>query len=70
MRPTADDLRAHWTLDPEVVFLNHGSFGACPRVIQGAQARLRAVIEREPVQFYMHALGPLLEQEPSSMNLH
>ena len=61
MRPTADDLRAHWTLDPAVVFLNHGSFGACPRVILAEQDRLRAVIEREPVHFYVHALGPLLD---------
>ena len=61
MRPTADDLRAHWTLDPEVVFLNHGSFGACPRAIQGEQDRLRARIEREPVQFFLRTLGPLLD---------
>lgn len=56
-----DDLRAHWTLDPEVVFLNHGSFGACPRAVLGEQDRLRAQIEREPVQFFMHALEPLLD---------
>ena len=61
MQPTADDLRAHWTLDPEVVFLNHGSFGACPRAVLGEQDRLRAQIEREPVQFFVHALGPLLD---------
>ena len=61
MRPTADDLRAHWTLDPEVVFLNHGSFGACPREIQQEQTRLRAQIEREPVHFFLRTLGPLLD---------
>jgi isopenicillin-N epimerase len=61
MRPTADELREHWTLDPAVVFLNHGSFGACPRAVLGEQDRLRAQIEREPVQFFVHALGPLLD---------
>lgn len=61
MVPTADDLRAHWTLDPEVVFLNHGSFGACPRVILGEQDRLRGLIEREPVHFYIHTLPALLD---------
>jgi len=61
MRTTADDLRAHWTLAPEVVFLNHGSFGACPRPVLAEQDRLRAQLEREPVQFFVHALGPLLD---------
>jgi isopenicillin-N epimerase len=61
MQPTADDLRAHWTLDPEVVFLNHGSFGACPRPVLAEQDRLRAQLEREPVQFFLHTLGPLLD---------
>jgi isopenicillin-N epimerase len=48
---TSAALRAHWTLDPAVRFLNHGSFGACPRVVLDVQAELRAEIEREPVLF-------------------
>ena len=40
-----------WPLDPAVTFLNHGSFGACPRAVLDAQARWRADLEAEPVRF-------------------
>jgi len=55
------ELRAHWDLDPAVVFLNHGSFGACPRSVLAHQDRLRAQMEREPVRFFVHELPPLLD---------
>lgn len=45
------NLAAHWTLDPTVTYLNHGSFGACPAVVLAAQTALRAEMEREPVDF-------------------
>ena len=46
-----ENLSRHWTLDPEVTFLNHGSFGACPTPVLEAQQELRALLEREPVDF-------------------
>jgi isopenicillin-N epimerase len=54
-------LRDHWMLDPEVTFLNHGSFGACPRPVLLAVKRLHERIEREPVRFMMFELEPLLD---------
>jgi len=48
--------RELWTLDPEVCFLNHGSFGACPRAVLEEQSRLRAELEREPVRFMLESL--------------
>jgi isopenicillin-N epimerase len=54
-------LAAHWTLDPTVSFLNHGSFGACPRAVLDRQAALRAELEREPVRFLARELEGLLD---------
>jgi isopenicillin-N epimerase len=59
---TTNPLRHHWLLDPKVSYLNHGAFGATPsRVMEGRFSWLEE-IEREPVQFYDHVLGPQLEE--------
>jgi isopenicillin-N epimerase len=51
-----------WTLDPDVVFLNHGSFGAAPRAVLEKQLELRALLEREPVRFFVDEYVKLLEK--------
>jgi isopenicillin-N epimerase len=38
-------------LDPDVVYLNHGSFGACPRPVFEAYQGFQRDLEREPVDF-------------------
>jgi len=55
-------MREHWQLEPGTAFLNHGSFGATPRVVLEHQTELRARMEREPVQFFLRE-GPKLWAE-------
>lgn len=65
--PSAADLRREFVLDPEVAFLNHGSFGACPRpVFERYQARQRE-LEHEPVDFIRRRLPALLDDARATL---
>ena len=58
-RPAADP--QHWLLDPALVFLNHGAFGACPRRVLEQQNEWRARLERQPLQFLVRELETALD---------
>ena len=45
------DLKSFFLLDPDVVFLNHGSFGACPRPVFAAYQAWQRLLEDQPVRF-------------------
>lgn len=53
-------MRDLFLLDPDIVFLNHGSFGACPREVIEAQQRWRLEMERNPVAFLGRRSAELL----------
>jgi isopenicillin-N epimerase len=48
-----------WPLDPKVVFLNHGSFGSCPKSVLAVQSELRRRLEWQPIQFLVNELEGL-----------
>jgi isopenicillin-N epimerase len=56
------DLRSLWDLDPDVVFLNHGSFGATPRAVLETQTAWRRRLEANPVEFLDRRLKSRLEE--------
>jgi isopenicillin-N epimerase len=52
----------YWLLDPEITFLNHGSFGACPKPVLDAQQALREWMEREPITFLAREMERRLDE--------
>lgn len=54
--PSPDKNSSSFLLDPEIVYLNHGSFGACPRAVLEAQDAHRERIERDAMRFYIYDL--------------
>lgn len=56
-----------WLLDPQITFLNHGSFGATPRAVLAKQDEWRMRMEREPVLFLARELEGLLDGARSEL---
>src|SRR5207302_7154041 len=54
------EIRSEFVLDPDVVFLNHGAFGACPRPVFERYQAWQRELEREPAAF-IRRLPELLE---------
>ena len=52
----------HFALDPDIVFLNHGSFGATPRVLLELQTELRSRMESNPMQFLVRDIEKMLDE--------
>ena len=57
-----DNLKDLFLLEPEIVFLNHGSFGATPRPVFEAYQEWQLRLERQPVRFFLSELHRHLEQ--------
>lgn len=51
-------LRDLWPLAPDATFLNHGSFGACPKAVLAEQERIRAAMESQPDVFFRQGVMP------------
>lgn len=53
----------HWSLEPDIVYLNHGTVGVTPNRVLQAQQAIRDQIERQPARFMLrelehHTSGP------------
>ena len=66
--PRRSDLAHNWPLDPETVFLNHGSFGATPIAVLEEQRRIRGHLERDPVRFFEREYSDMWDESRSAVS--
>lgn len=67
--PFGRSLRSEWLLDPDLVYLNHPTVGATPRVVLAAQRAIQDEAERNPSRFQLreltdHAVGKWRPAKP------
>lgn len=55
-------MRDLFLLDPDVIFLNHGSFGACPAEVFAVYQHWQRELERQPVAFLGRRANSLLAE--------
>ena len=56
--PFGRAMRPLFELADDATFLNHGSFGACPKAVLAEQARFRHAMETEPDRFFRREVMP------------
>ncbi len=60
-------VRDLWSLEPDMTFLNHGSFGATPKAVLAAQTRWRERLEAQPCRFVAREQKGLLRSAAADL---
>ena len=61
------NLKQHFLLDPSIVFLNHGSFGATPKPVFDEYQRWQLELERQPVEFMARRFTGLMAESRAAL---
>ncbi|MBT4034864.1 MAG: aminotransferase class V-fold PLP-dependent enzyme [Candidatus Marinimicrobia bacterium] len=59
------NIRSEFLLDPDIHYLNHGSFGACPREVFRDYQNWQRILERNPIDYYTRQLKGLFGKKAS-----
>ena len=60
-------IRHEWSLDPDYLTVNHGSFGATPKIVLAAQDAWRHQLEAQPSRFMRNVLPDALRQAATDL---
>ena len=56
-----DRWRTEWSLPDDVTYLNHGSFGPSPKVVQRVRQKWSQRLESQPMEFFVRQMEELLD---------
>lgn len=65
-----EPLRDLFLLDPDIIYLNHGSFGACPRPVFETYQGWQRELERNPMGFIGERLPPLMAEARAALGAY
>jgi len=60
-------MRSEWSIQEDVIYLNHGSFGPSPKFVQKAQQKWSAQLESEPMEFFVRQMELHLEEASAQL---
>jgi isopenicillin-N epimerase len=63
-------MRDLFLLDPDIIFLNHGSFGACPMPVFEVYQAWQRELERRPVEFLGRRSADLLQESRTALGAY
>ena len=68
MDNSSDALKSKFLLDPEITFLNHGSYGSCPKPVFEVYQKYQTDLESHPIKFMQEDVYKLLEISRDSLS--
>ena len=61
-------MKEHFLLDSEIVFLNHGSYGACPKIVFDNYQFWQRELENQPVKFFTNTIYQKLKESRKKLS--
>ena len=70
MKNDPNNLKALFQLDPDITFLNHGSYGSCPIPVFENYQKWQVMIEQHPVKFMQDDVYQYLEESRRALGAY
>tara|TARA_B100001250_G_scaffold223188_1_gene191345 strand:+ start:26 stop:1153 length:1128 start_codon:yes stop_codon:yes gene_type:complete len=61
-------MKEHFLLDPNITFLNHGSYGACPSIVFDNYQYWQRKLETQPVKFFTEILYEKIKESRKKLS--